>query len=54
MAKSKNDETANKVMWIVGGATVSALAMFFVNKHLNEREELKRLQLAEASRKAGE
>lgn len=48
MAKKKSDdETSNKVLWIAGGAAVTAFAMYYVNKHLNEREDLKRLRYAE-------
>ena len=48
MAKSKkDDETSNKLLWIAGGAAVTAFAMYYVNKHLNEREELQRLKYAE-------
>ena len=44
MAKSKNgDDTTNKILWIAGGAAVTAFAMYYVNKHLNDRKELQRL-----------
>jgi len=46
MSKSK-DETSNRIMWVFGGAAATALTMFFVNKHLNEREELRRLQMVQ-------
>jgi len=49
MAKStKDDEATNKLLWIAGGAAVTAFAMYYVNKSLNEREELKRLKYAES------
>lgn len=48
MAKKKNsDETSHKLLWLAGGAAVTAFAMYYVNRHLNEREELRRLQYAE-------
>ena len=47
MAK-KDDEASNKVLWIAGGAAVTAFAMYYVNKHLNERDDLKRLRYAES------
>ena len=42
--KSKDDDTSNKVLWIAGAASVTAFAMFYVNRHLNEKEELTRLR----------
>lgn len=53
MAKDK-DDTSNKLLWIAGGAAVTAFAMYYVNKHLNEREELRRLQYAERQQKLKE
>jgi hypothetical protein len=49
MAKKKKSEdgTTNKVMWVAGTAAVTAFAMYYVNRHLNEREELNRLRYAE-------
>lgn len=49
--KKKDDDTSNKVMWVAGTAAVTAFAMFYVNRHLNEREELNRLRYAEDRRK---
>lgn len=48
MAKKKkdDDDTFNKVMWVAGAAGVTAFAMFYVNKHLNEKEELNRLRIS--------
>lgn len=48
MAKKKkdDDDTFNKVMWVAGAAGVTAFAMFYVNKHLNEKEELSRLRIS--------
>lgn len=45
--KSKDEDTSNKVLWIAGAAAVSAFAMYYVNRHLNEREELNRLRYAQ-------
>ena len=45
--KSKDDDTSNKVLWIAGAAGVTAFAMYYVNRHLNEREELNRLRYTE-------
>lgn len=55
MAKKKksDDETSNKLLWIAGGAAVTAFAMYYVNQHLNEREELRRLQYAERQQRLG-
>jgi len=46
MAKKKkeDDDAFNKVLWVAGAAGVTAFAMFYVNKHLNEKEELNRLR----------
>ena len=54
MAKSNNDDTSNRLLWIAGGAAVSAFAMFYVNRYLNEREELKRLHYDESRRTLAE
>lgn len=58
MAKSKKDDndTTNKLLWIAGGAAVTAFAMYYVNKNLREREELNRLRYAEEQQrlKSGE
>lgn len=45
--KKTDDDSSKKLLWIAGGAAVTAFAMYYVNKHLNEREELNRLRLAE-------
>lgn len=45
--KSSDGETTNKVMWIAGTAAVTAFAMYYVNRNLNEKEELNRLRYAE-------
>ncbi len=45
--KSKDDDTGNKLLWLAGGAAVTAFAMYYVNRNLNEREELNRLRYAE-------
>ena len=45
MGKKKKDaDSSNKVLWIAGAAATTAFAMFYVNKHLNEKEELNRLR----------
>jgi hypothetical protein len=51
MAKESGSELTNKLLWIAGGAAISAVAIFYVNRALTEREELKRLQAAEAQAK---
>ncbi|MHC4433924.1 MAG: hypothetical protein ACYTBS_18950 [Planctomycetota bacterium] len=52
MAKKKNDDdTTNKIMWVAGTAAVTAFAMYYVNRHLNEREELSRLRYAEGRKR---
>lgn len=52
MAKSKDgDEFSNKLLWIAGGALVSAGVMYYVNRHLREREELQRLKYAESQKR---
>jgi len=48
--KSKDEDTTNKVLWVAGTAAVTAFAMFYVNRHLNEREELNRLRFAESQK----
>lgn len=48
MAKSKEDsDWGTKLLWIAGGAAVTAAAMYYVNKQLKDREELQRLKYAE-------
>lgn len=48
MAKKSDDsDTGNKLLWLAGGAAVTAFAYYYVNKHLKEKEELQRLQYAE-------
>ena len=45
MAKKKDDSsTSNQIMWIAGAAAVTAFAMYYVNRQLNEREELQKLR----------
>lgn len=48
--KSKDDDTGNKLLWLAGGALVTAGVMYMVNKNLNEREELNRLRFADGQR----
>ncbi len=36
--KSSDGETTNKVMWIAGTAAVTAFAMYYVNRNLNETQ----------------
>lgn len=50
MAKSETSDVTNKLLWIAGGAVLSAVAIFYVNRALTEREELKRFQLAEQAK----
>jgi hypothetical protein len=44
---AKKDDTTNKLLWAAGAAAVGAAAMYFVNRHLKEREELQLMKLAE-------
>jgi len=44
---AKKDEDNNKILWIAGTACITAFAMYYVNRYLNEREELQRLKYAE-------
>lgn len=45
MATSSGDkEKTNKFLWIAGTAAVTAFTMFYVNKHLNEKDELMKLR----------
>jgi hypothetical protein len=48
--KKKEDGASNKVLWIAGAAATTAFAMFYVNRHLNEREELNRLRYSDRKR----
>jgi hypothetical protein len=50
MAKSK-DGSQNKLLVIAGTAAVTAFAMYYVNRHLNEKEDLRRLKYAEEQQK---
>lgn len=51
MAKRKkdDDDTGNKMLWVLGTAGVTAFAMFYVNRHLNEKEELNKLRYRQLS-----
>jgi len=51
--KKEDDDTFNKVLWVAGAAGVTAFAMFYVNKHLNEKEELNRLRHSERPQLGG-
>jgi len=42
---AENSDTKTKVMWIAIGAGVTAGTIYFVNKTLQEREEMKMLKL---------
>lgn len=47
MASSKDKEdTTNKILWVAGTALITGFTLYYVNKALNEREELQRLRLA--------
>jgi len=51
--KSDDDDTTNKLLWVLGTAAVTATAMYYVNKHLNEKEELNRLRFMEDHKAVG-
>lgn len=42
---AENSDTKSKIMWIAIGAGVTAGTIYFVNKALTEREEMKMLKL---------
>jgi len=48
--KSKEDDTGNKLLWLAGGALVTAGVMYMVKRNLEERDELNRLRFAEGQR----
>lgn len=45
MAKEKKDD--NKLLWIAGTAAVTAFVVYYVNKEMRTREDLKRMQMME-------
>ena len=47
MAKKKDSETTNKILWAFGAAAVGAFAMYSVNKYMKDREDLQLMKLAE-------
>jgi len=54
MAKSSSKEnTSNKLLWIAGGAAVTAFAVYAVNKYLKDREELMMMRMLEKQRESG-
>lgn len=45
MAKKKNkDDSTNKVLWLAGGAAVTGLVVYLVQKNLKDQEELRQLR----------
>jgi len=46
MAKTKDDDRFEKVMWLVGGALISGATIYFVNQYLQDRKDMMRLQIA--------
>jgi len=51
MAKKDSDKGVNRFAYIAGTAAVTAFAVYFVNRHLKERDELKMLRFAEEQKK---
>jgi len=51
MAKKDDDKGVNKLAYIAGTAAVTAFAVYFVNRHLKERDELKMLKFAEEQKR---
>lgn len=49
--KDDSKGTTNKLLWVIGSASVTAAAFYFVQRHLNEREELNRLRYMENQKK---
>lgn len=55
MAKKSSDEnTSDKLLWLAGGAIITAGVMYYVNRHLKEREELNELRFAERQQRLKE
>lgn len=49
MAKEKDD---NKLLWIAGTAAVTAFVVYYVNKELTSREELRRMKVLQELKSA--
>jgi hypothetical protein len=46
MAKTKDEDKFEKVMWLVGGALITGATIYFVNQYLQDRKEMMKLQVA--------
>lgn len=51
MAEKKDKDMTTTILWVAGSAAVTAFAMYQVNRHLNERDELKKLRYSEEMKK---
>ena len=54
MATKSKDEATNRLLWVAGGAAMTGAVMYFVNKNLNERDELSKLRYESDQRKLKE
>jgi len=51
MAKNNKEDSTNKVLWLAGGAAVTGLVVYLVQKNLKDQEELRQLRYESDRRK---
>ena len=49
--KKKGNGTENKVLWLAGGAAVTGLVVYLVQKNLKDKEELMQLRYESEQRR---
>lgn len=54
MARTKDDDKFEKVMWLIGGALISGATIYFVNQYLQDRKEMMKLQIAQQQKAIAE
>jgi len=51
MAKKSKEDSTNKVLWLAGGAAVTGLVVYLVQKNLKDQDELRQLRYEADQRK---
>jgi len=51
MAKNNKEDSTNRVLWLAGGAAVTGLVVYLVQKNLKDQEELRQLRYESDRRK---
>lgn len=44
MAKKSKEDSTSKVLWLAGGAAVTGLVVYLVQKNLKDQEDLRQLR----------